>query len=109
MTSLPTPDDLRSEERVELELEARRGLRRVAGITTELEDVTEVEYRQLRLERVVLIGVWTTGTLGQAELSPQELKSLAESSGSLVLEGLVQRRDRPDPATYVGSAKAREL
>src|SRR3954464_6404050 len=101
--------DLEVDERVELELEARRGLRRVAGITTELEDVTEVEYRQLRLERGVLIGVWTTGTLEEAETSLQELKALAETAGSLVLEGLVQRRDRPDPATYVGSGKAREL
>src|SRR3954447_20606629 len=103
------PDTEASDERVELELEARRGLRRVTGITTELEDVTEVEYRQLRLERVVLIGVWTTGTLDEAETSLQELKALAETAGSQVLEGLVQRRDRPDPATYVGSGKAREL
>src|SRR3954471_14254252 len=109
MTSLPTPDELRSEERVELELEARRGLRRVAGITTELEDVSEVEYRRLRLERVVLIGVWTSGSLAEAETSLQELKALAETAGSLVLEGLVQRRDRPDPATYVGSGKAKQL
>jgi GTP-binding protein HflX len=96
-------------ERVALELEQRRGLRRVPGITTELEDVTEVEYRQLRLERVVLIGVWTSGTLDEAETSLQELKALAETAGSQVLEGLVQRRDRPDPATYIGSGKAREL
>ena len=102
-------DDLTVEERVELEREQRRGLRRVPGITTELEDVTEVEYRQLRLERVVLVGVWTTGTLVEAETSLQELKALAETAGSQVLEGVVQRRDRPDPATYVGSGKAREL
>src|SRR3954447_25331903 len=102
-------DDLASDERVELELEARRGLRRVPNITTELEDVSEVEYRQLRLERVVLIGVWTSGTLDEAETSLQELKALAETAGSLVLEGVVQRRDRPDPATYVGSGKAKEL
>jgi GTPase len=101
--------DFEPDERVELEREARRGLRRVPGITTELEDVSEVEYRQLRLERVVLIGVWTTGTLDEAETSLQELKALAETAGSQVLEGLVQRRDRPDPATYVGSGKAREL
>ena len=104
--SFDAPD---RDERVELELEARRGLRRVPGITTELEDVSEVEYRQLRLERVVLIGVWTSGTLDEAETSLQELKALAETAGSQVLEGLVQRRDRPDPATYVGSGKAREL
>src|SRR5580765_6540525 len=102
-------DDFGTDERVELELDARRGLRRVPGITTELEDVSEVEYRQLRLERVVLIGVWTTGTLEEAETSLQELKALAETAGSQVLEGLIQRRDRPDPATYVGSGKAREL
>src|SRR3954467_7988581 len=102
-------DDLSVEERVELELEQRRGLRRVPGITTELEDVTEVEYRQLRLERVVLVGVWTSDTLVEAETSLQELKALAETAGSQVLEGVVQRRDRPDPATYIGSGKAREL
>src|SRR5438270_1008296 len=109
MTSLPTPDELRSEERVELEVEARRGLRHAARITTELEDVSEVEYRQLRLERVVLIGVWTSGTLEEAETSLQELKALAETAGSQVLEGVIQRRDTPDAATYIGSGKAREL
>src|SRR6478735_5431770 len=46
----------------QLDRSERAALRRVAGLSTELEDVTEVEYRQLRLERVVLVGVWTTGT-----------------------------------------------
>ncbi len=49
--------------------EERRALRRVAGLSTELEDVTEVEYRQLRLERVVLAGLWSEGTLADAENS----------------------------------------
>jgi GTP-binding protein HflX len=92
-----------------LELEERRALRRVAGISTELADVTEVEYRQLRLERVVLIGVWTDGTLDTAEASMAELAALAETAGSIVLDGLMQRRSTPDPATYIGSGKAREL
>ena len=109
MTSVPEFALPEHDEKVELELEARRGLRRVPGITTELEDVSEVEYRQLRLERVVLIGVWTSGSLAEAETSLQELKALAETAGSLALEGLVQRRDTPDAATYVGSGKAREL
>lgn len=47
----------------------RAALRRVAGLSTELEDVTEVEYRQLRLERVVLVGVWTSGTVQDADNS----------------------------------------
>jgi GTP-binding protein HflX len=92
-----------------LDLEQRQALRRVSGLATELADITEVEYRQLRLERVVLVGVWTTGTLAAAELSLVELARLAETAGSQVLEGLVQRRDRPDPATYLGSGKAKEL
>ena len=90
-------------------LEERQALRRVAGLSTELEDVTEVEYRQLRLERVVLVGVWTTGTLIEAENSLTELARLAETAGSEVLDGLIQRRDKPDPATYIGSGKAKEL
>jgi GTP-binding protein HflX len=91
------------------DLEERQALRRVAGLATELTDVTEVEYRQLRLERVVLIGVWTSGSAVEAENSLAELAALAETAGSQVLEGLVQRRSTPDPATYIGSGKAREL
>jgi GTP-binding protein HflX len=87
----------------------RQALRRVAGLSTELTDVTEVEYRQLRLERVVLVGVWTSGTAVEVENSMAELAALAETAGSEVLEGLVQRRDRPDPSTYIGSGKAKEL
>ncbi|MFZ5851543.1 MAG: GTPase HflX [Actinomycetota bacterium] len=92
-----------------LDLAERQALRRVAGLSTELQDVSEVEYRRLRLERVVLIGVWTDGSADAAEQSLAELAALAETAGSLVLEGLVQRRERPDPATYVGGGKAREL
>ncbi|MBA0051956.1 GTPase HflX [Streptomyces sp. AJS327] len=87
----------------------RAALRRVTGLSTELEDVTEVEYRQLRLERVVLVGVWTSGTAADAENSLAELGALAETSGAQVLDGVIQRRDKPDPATYIGSGKADEL
>ncbi|MFT2018829.1 GTPase HflX [Streptomyces sp. 796.1] len=87
----------------------RAALRRVAGLSTELQDVTEVEYRQLRLERVVLVGVWTSGTVADAENSLAELAALAETAGALVLDGVIQRRPKPDPATYIGSGKAQEL
>lgn len=100
-TSVPSTGDLA--------LEDRTALRRVAGLSTELADVTEVEYRQLRLERVVLVGVWTEGTAADADASLAELAALAETAGSEVLEGLIQRRDKPDPSTYIGSGKAQEL
>src|SRR5256884_5527799 len=93
----------------ELELSERAALRRVAGLSTELADITEVEYRQLRLEQVVLVGVWTDGSAQQSEASLAELARLAETAGSRGLEGLVQRRDRPDPATYIGRGKVEEL
>lgn len=102
-----TPD--RDSATGDYELEERHALRRVRGLSTELEDVTEVEYRQVRLERVVLAGVWTEGTVRDAERSLEELARLAETAGSEVLEGVIQRRSTPDPATYLGSGKAREL
>ena len=91
------------------DLDDRRALRRVGGLSTELQDVTEVEYRQLRLERVVLIGVWTQGTRENAETSMHELAALAETAGSEVLDALIQRLDKPDSATFIGSGKAKEL
>ena len=93
----------------QLDRSERAALRRVAGLSTELEDVTEVEYRELRLERVVLVGVWTSGTAEDADNSLAELGALAETAGALVLDGVIQRRQKPDPATYIGSGKAQEL
>ncbi len=98
-----------SDTRIESQLADREALRRVPGLSTELEDITEVEYRQVRLERVVLVGVWTHGSVEDADRSLAELARLAETAGSVVLEGVTQRRSVPDPATYVGSGKAREL
>jgi GTP-binding protein HflX len=106
MTELPYTD---TPSTGELELEERGSLRRVTGLSTELTDVTEVEYRQLRLERVVLVGVWTEGSPEQAQASLTELARLAETAGSHVLDGLIQRRSRPDPATFIGSGKVVEL
>ncbi|MDP4746333.1 MAG: GTPase HflX [Candidatus Nanopelagicales bacterium] len=93
----------------QLDLQDRAALRRVTTFSTELQDISEVEYRQIQLERVVLAGVWTSGTWELAERSLQELARLAETAGSTVLEGVIQRRDNPDPATYLGSGKAQEL
>ena len=102
-------DDSLGYDGEQLEREERAALRRVAGLSTELEDITEVEYRQLRLERVVLAAVWTDGTAEDADNSMRELAALAETAGSTVLAGLVQRRSKPDTGTYLGSGKAEEL
>ena len=107
-----------------LEREARAA-RRTAGSAAGPEDVSEVEYRRVRLERVVLVGLdlpgaapapagaraASPGAVGSqdAETSLAELAALAQTAGSEVLDAVIQRRDHPDPATYLGSGKAREL
>lgn len=107
---LDTTSDSEKHDEVWQERESRNALKRVAGLG-ELQDVTEVEYRKLRLERVVLVGVWSSakGTLAQAEESLRELAALAQTAGAVVCDGMLQQRYRPDAATYVGSGKAREL
>lgn len=93
----------------DLEWEARSSLRRVAGVHSHVDDISEVEYREIRLEKVLLVGLATSGGYDQAEVSLRELAALAETAGAHVLGGVVQRRTNPDPATYIGSGKAREL
>ncbi len=105
----PQPAETSGVDGDQLELAERQSLRRVGSMSTELADISEVEYRQLQLERVVLVSVWTTGSQVDADNSLTELKLLAETAGSEVLEGLVQRRQIPDPATYIGSGKVAEL
>jgi len=100
------PDSFQSTQQ---DLSDRQALRRVVGLSTELTDISEAEYRQLRLERVVLVGVWTEGTITDAENSMEELAALAETAGSTVLDAIIQRRDKPDPATFIGSGKVSEL
>ncbi len=108
-TSAEGPDPEDELTTGEQDLAERHALRRVAGLRTELEDITEVEYRQLRLERVVLVGVWTEGTVTDAENSMAELALLAETAGSEVLDAIYQRRQKPDPATFIGRGKVEGL
>ena len=95
----------------DLEREERTSLRRVQGLETgiEREEGVDVEYRKVRLERVILIGLHTQGSAEEAEESLRELAALAETAGSQVLDALIQRRQLPDKATYIGSGKAQEL
>jgi GTP-binding protein HflX len=96
-------------DREQFDREDRQALKRVVGLSTELDDVTEVEYRQLRIENVVLIGVYSQHSMVDAENSLKELAALAETAGAVVLDGLLQRRPHPDPKTYFGKGKAQEL
>ena len=97
----------------ELDLEERSSFRRISGgsdiYATDQDDGYDVEYRKLRLERVILVGVWTEGTTAEIEATMRELAALAQTAGSEVVDMLYQKRDRPDPGTYIGSGKVQEL
>lgn len=93
----------------QLDREERAALQRVAGLSTELTDISDVEYRRLQLERVVLAGSYPSGSQRQAETSLRELSALAETAGAQVLEGVLQQRPMPDPTSYLGKGKAHEL
>ena len=97
----------------ELDLAQRFAQRRVSRESTirsqDAEDIYEVEYRKLRLEQVILVGVWTEGTVAEVEAAMDELALLTETAGAEVVEALYQKRDRPDPSTYIGRGKVAEL
>ena len=57
----------------------------------------------------MLVGVWTGGTVTDAENSMAELAALAETAGSEVLEAIFQRRQSPDPATFIGRGKVEAI
>jgi GTPase len=62
------------------------------------------------VERAVIVGVQLPGTTG-AELSASldELEALLDTAGAEVVERVVQRRDTPDAATFIGRGKVDEL
>jgi GTP-binding protein HflX len=63
-----------------------------------------------RRERIVLVGVAIPpGTIASAEDSLDELAALVDTAGADEAERVLQRRDAPDPATFVGQGKAQEL
>jgi len=108
--ALGVPDERPNEfDGDQQDLADRAALKRVPGLSTQMQDISEVEYRELQLERVVLIGIWGENTLQDAENSLRELAALAETAGAEVLDGLLQRRYHPDPATFLGKGKAIEL
>ncbi len=61
-------------------------------------------------ERIVLVGVTLGGAdTEETDASLDELALLVDTAGADALERVHQRRDSPDPATYVGSGKAKEI
>ncbi|MEO7804500.1 MAG: GTPase HflX [Actinomycetota bacterium] len=63
-----------------------------------------------RKERVLLVGLARTqADVPEAETSLAELSALADTAGAEDVGRVIQVRPKPDPATYVGKGKAREI
>ncbi|TMK88908.1 MAG: GTPase HflX [Actinobacteria bacterium] len=61
-------------------------------------------------ERIVLVGVTIPPeTVDDTEAHLDELALLVDTAGADVAERVLQRRESPDPATYIGKGKAEEL
>jgi len=64
--------------------------------------------RHTNRDRVILVGV-TTGYLSEAEESMAELEELALSADVVVLDKIIQRRQKIDSKTVLGTGKLEEL
>ncbi|HEV7301920.1 MAG TPA: GTPase HflX [Tepidisphaeraceae bacterium] len=63
----------------------------------------------VRQERAILVGVILPGTTADPRDPLGELASLAKTAGAKPVATLLQRRQRVDPGTYLGSGKALEI
>ena len=79
---------------------ARSGRRLTASVT----DLDVVQ------QRALLIGMVSDGSrVAEGERSLEELELLTDTAGSEPVESVLVRRDRPDPATFIGKGKLSEL
>ncbi len=91
----------RARLRRRVEVEARMSRRRLTA--------TETDFDVLR-QRALLVGTGIgTRDAEAAQASLDELALLVDTAGADPVELVLQRRDAPDPATYIGSGKAKEL
>ncbi len=61
-------------------------------------------------ERIVLVGVTVAGQSNRQTVeSLDELELLVDTAGADALDRIIQRRERPDPGTFVGRGKVQEI
>jgi GTP-binding protein HflX len=70
---------------------------------------TEIDLEVVRQQALLVATGGGARSVHDAEASLEELALLADTAGADPVESVLQRRDRPDPATYVGPGKADEL
>jgi GTP-binding protein HflX len=79
-----------------------------APAETVLDETPTTDGTRRRLERVVLIASYS-GAEPEAVESLDELEALTHSAGAQVVDRVLQHRSHPDPNTYFGPGKSRDL
>jgi GTP-binding protein HflX len=80
----------------------------IESLEEELARARNVRNPRDHRDRAILVGV-TTGSSSSAQESVDELRELARSAGVVVLDSIVQRRQKLDPRSLVGRGKLDEL
>ncbi|HXG91116.1 MAG TPA: GTPase HflX [Blastocatellia bacterium] len=80
----------------------------IESLEEELSRARHVRSPRDHRDRAILVGV-TTGSTAEAQESLEELRELAHSSDLVVLDSVVQRRQKLDPRSLVGRGKLDEL
>ncbi len=80
----------------------------ITSLEEELARSRHVRSPRDKRDRAILVGV-TTGSLAEAQESLEELKELARSSDVVVLDSVIQRRQKLDPRSLIGRGKLEEL
>jgi GTP-binding protein HflX len=80
----------------------------ISSLEEELARARKVRSPRDHRDRAILVAV-TTGSLAIAQESLEELRELARSAGVVVLDSIIQRRQRLDPRFLLGRGKLDEL
>lgn len=94
----PTPPSLLEDDFLEL----------IESLEAEFARTRQTRSASDKRDRAILVNV-TTGDVDESKESMDELAELARSSGVVVLDSIVQKRNQLDPRTLVGSGKLKEL
>jgi len=80
----------------------------IESLEEELARARHVRNPRDHRDRAILVGV-TTGSAASVQESLEELRELARSAGVVVLDSIIQRRQKLDPRSLVGRGKLDEL
>lgn len=73
--------------------------------------MTQMQREQLSVgqEKAILAGTLFPDFTGDPHDPLSELRSLADTAGAIIIDEVIQKRQKPEPATFMGKGKVREI